>query len=81
MSGSTEIAYRVIDTSPIRLAIFDVNGRIVKTLTTNPQTPGDHHLVWNGRDEEERPAAPGVYFCKLETGGKTATARLVKVGD
>lgn len=81
LTGSTEIAYRVVDASPIRLAIYDVEGRVVRSLTTNAQTPGDHQLVWNGRDQEERPAPPGVYFCKLDTGGKSATARLVKVAD
>jgi hypothetical protein len=79
LGESTEIAYRVVDATPIRLAVYDVNGRVVRTLTTNAQTPGDHHLVWDGRDQDIRPVAPGVYFCRLETGGQTATARLVKI--
>lgn len=81
MTGSTEIAYRVVDTTPIRLAIYDVYGRLVSSLTSRAQTPGDHHLVWNGKLENGSPAAAGVYFCRLETGGKSATARIVKVGD
>jgi len=78
MRATTEIRYRVLDREPIRLAIFDVNGRAVRTLTGNAQTPGDHTLVWDGNDDAGRDAAVGVYYCKLETGGKTASAKLVK---
>ena len=48
LRGSTEIRYRVVDREPIRLAVFDANGRAVRTLTEHMQTPGEHTLVWNG---------------------------------
>jgi hypothetical protein len=76
----TEIEYRVVDgSSPVDLAVFDVTGRRVRSLTTHVQTPGDHTLVWDGRNESGGQVAPGVYFCRLETGGKTAVVRLVKL--
>ena len=73
------VNYRVLDSSPVRLAIHDVSGREVRVLTTRAQTPGDHSLLWNGRDANDRTAPAGVYFVRLESGGKTATKRLVKI--
>lgn len=79
LRANTEIRYRVIDDAPIRLAVFDAGGRAVRTLTRNTQSPGEHTLVWNGDDDSGRPVASGVYYCKLETGGKSATAKIVKL--
>ena len=79
LNGSTEVSYRVLDRSPIALAVYDAAGRVVKVLTQASQTPGDHTLVWDGRFADGRQAASGVYFARLTTGGKTATARMIKV--
>jgi hypothetical protein len=79
LRANTEIRYRVLDGSPVRLAVFDAGGRAVRTLTRNVQSPGEHTLVWNGNDDLGRPVASGVYYCKLETGGKSAKAKIVKL--
>jgi hypothetical protein len=76
---STEINYRVADSSPIRLAVFDAAGREVRVLTDRSQTPGDHTLVWDGKGPDGQAAPSGVYFVRLRTGGESATARVVKV--
>ena len=75
------IDYRVLDGRPVRLAIHDASGREVRVLTAQAQTPGDHTLVWDGTDQQARTAPAGVYFVRLETGGKAATARLVKIAN
>lgn len=79
LSVSTEVSYRVLDRAPISLAIYDAAGRVVKVLTENPQTPGEHTLVWDGNDTSGKSAPTGVYFARLKTAGKTATARMVKL--
>jgi flagellar hook assembly protein FlgD len=79
MTRSTEVSYRVLDREPIALAIFDATGRVVRTLTESRQTPGDHTLVWDGTDGNGKAAPSGVYFARLKTSGKTATARMVKL--
>ncbi len=79
MVGRAEIRYRVIDGSPIRLLISDAAGRTVRTLTSRSQTPGDHSLVWDGRDAADRSCPAGVYFVRLETGRQVASARLVRI--
>lgn len=78
--GRTDVEYRVVEPGPILLAIYDATGREVRVLSRNAQYPGDHTLVWNGLDQNGGEAPAGVYFCRLETGGQTASVQLVKIG-
>ncbi len=77
----TEVTYQVVDESPIRLSIYDASGREVRVLTANPQTPGRHTLVWDGRGSDGGEAPAGVYFARLRSGGEQAVARVVKLGN
>jgi hypothetical protein len=43
------------------------------------QPAGVHHVVWNGRTAEGRPAASGTYFYRLDAGGTTQTRQMVLV--
>ncbi len=79
LAQSVEIRYRVLDREPIRLVIQDATGREVKVLTSHAQTPGDHTLVWDGTGADGRTAPAGVYFARLNTAGKAAMVRLVKM--
>jgi hypothetical protein len=77
---STEIGYRLVRTGPIRLSIFDVNGREVRVLSAREQSRGDHTLVWDGRDSDGSRVPAGVYFCRLAASGEEASSRLVWMG-
>ncbi len=52
----------------VRLTIFDVSGRIVRTVVSEPLRAGRHELRWDGRSDTGRTVAAGVYFCRLEAG-------------
>jgi len=62
---------------PIRLEIFDVQGRRVVTLADRTLRPGRHAEPWLARDAASQPVAPGVYFCRLQAGRASATRALV----
>ena len=54
------------DLHTIRLAIYDITGRLVKTLVNERQESGVYRVQWNGRDEEERDVPSGIYFYRLQ---------------
>ncbi|MCD4690560.1 hypothetical protein K8S17_03785 [bacterium] len=56
-----------------RIAIYDVAGRLVRTLES--RVP----VLWNGRDECGRPVASGVYFARASWAGGEATARIALI--
>jgi hypothetical protein len=63
--------------SPVSLRIFDVTGRLVRTLVQTRQGEGQHRVHWDGRDDTGGEVGAGVYFYRLEAGEYTATRRLV----
>jgi flagellar hook assembly protein FlgD len=66
---TTSIAYSIKERGHVLLSIYDVNGALVRTLTNETRAAGAQSATWDGRDDEGRSVASGVYFYKL-TGGK-----------
>ncbi len=59
------------------LSIRDVRGRRVRVLLDDVACgEGERAIAWDGRDDHGRAVAPGVYFARLVTDGRRATARL-----
>jgi len=77
--GEASIAFAVPRAGPVRLRIFDVRGRCVRTLLDGPVAAGAGAVSWQGRDDAGRSLADGVYFCRLEHAGQTLTRKLLLV--
>jgi FlgD Ig-like domain len=63
----------------ISLAIYDAQGRRVRTLLSGMQSAGWIEARWDGRDESGSRAASGLYFVKLEGAGRTLSQRFVRL--
>jgi len=61
----------------VRLRIFDVRGKLVKTLVDRMQKPGSYQIVWDGKDRQGTEAASSVYFYMLEAGDFRSTRKMV----
>ena len=76
----TTISFSLTAPGPVRLSVYDVSGRLVRTLVDEGEvTAGDHEAIWNGQDQSGRAAAAGVYFYNLETEGYSRTRRMTMV--
>lgn len=60
-----------------RLSVYDVAGRLVRTLFNGPAAPRGRAVSWDGVDRRGRPCASGVYFVRLEAGGEHSERRVV----
>ncbi len=69
---STTIAFSIPETGRVRVSVYNIKGQKVKDLLNTEMTRGNHRLVWDGRDTNNRNVASGIYFIKLESGGKTS---------
>jgi len=77
---STNIRFALTEAGPARLRIFDVSGRLVRTLIDRPDmASGAHEARWDGTDHAGRAAAAGVYFYRLETADSSRTRRMTLV--
>ncbi len=73
----TRIAYDLATTGPVRLEIFDLRGKRVRTLVAAPEPAGRHEAVWNGRDDSGQAVASGTYLARLVAGEVRIARKLV----
>lgn len=63
----TSIRYALPQDAKVKLVIYDVLGKKLKTLVNEHQSAGFKAAWWDGKDEEGNQAASGIYFYRLET--------------
>jgi len=68
---TTALRFSTPDAGVVSLAIYDVNGRLVRTLVAGPVEAGAHEVVWDGRDALGREVSSGVYLYRLTYTGRT----------
>ena len=75
---TTDIEYDLEQGARVRLAIYDVRGRLVRMLVDRALLPaGRHHAVWDGRNAHGARVASGVYLYVLRTPDYSQTRHLV----
>ena len=76
----TEVEFDLPVPSRVRLSIYDVSGRRIRTLVANERlAPGRHVAHWDGRSDRGDQVGSGVYFTRIETANFRATRRLVRL--
>jgi hypothetical protein len=78
-AGRTVISFQLAAPGRVSLGVYDVAGRLVRTLESGPREAGRQSVTWDGRDNFGRTAANGVYFYRLTAGDYTATRKLTIV--
>ena len=62
---ATEIRFTLPADQAVRLAVYDISGRLVKTLVDEVRRAGDNAVRWDGTDRSNRAVASGAYFVRL----------------
>ncbi len=77
----TEIAFVVPDgnTGQTLLRVFDLQGRVVRTLVAGTLAPGEHRVTWDGTDDSGAVLPSGIYLDRLESNGQVLTNRMLLV--
>lgn len=74
---ATRIAFRVGSAGPVRVAVHDASGRLVRVLVAETLAAGEYVVAWRGDDDAGRRVSSGVYFYRLETKDHRATRKMV----
>ena len=80
--GTTVVRYCLPHMEPVILTVYDALGRRVRLLrkTSFPgEAPGEHRVVWDGRDETGKALPSGVYFFELRTQEQVKQNKLVLI--
>ena len=74
---STTIMYSLPQAGHLKLAIYDVRGRLVKTLIDGERPAGaDQEVVWDGTDSQGSAASSGVYFYEARAAGGVKVGKM-----
>ncbi len=65
--------------TPVSLEVYDVRGRLVRTLIEREVESGNHSVVWDGRDDRGDISRSGVYLSTLKVAGKTFVRKMVLI--
>jgi hypothetical protein len=74
---STTISFNIQDNSHVNLSIYNTRGQKIKQLVDEEMQPGKHEIIWNGKDDNDRPVTSGVYFYRLTTGIRILTKKML----
>jgi len=73
----TYIEFVLDKSARAHVRIYDVSGKVLRTLVNETLSAGKHRALWDGRDDSGRIMASGVYVCRLEAEGKSAVRKMV----
>jgi hypothetical protein len=76
----TVFAYDLAQRARVTLRVYDVSGRLVRSLVSGAeQDAGRYTIDWDGRDDAGGAAAAGLYFARLDAGGRIDMRRLARM--
>jgi len=74
---TTQIRLDLGQSGPVRVEIYSMEGKKVRTLLDESQLAGALELMWNGRNDQGGLVASGAYFCRMQSGRQVDTAKLL----
>jgi hypothetical protein len=75
-SDNTTINYSLPEAANLILSIYNVQGKLVRSLYNGPQQAGNHSMDWNGTDDNGNELNAGIYFYQLQTEGFVKTMKM-----
>jgi hypothetical protein len=63
--GGARLTYQLAEPGPVRLVIYDLAGRPVRSWGGVQQSAGVHSVEWDGSNDNGRSLPAGSYFCRL----------------
>ena len=75
---TTTISFSVTQMSSfVTLSVYNTKGQKIKTLISDQLTAGQHSVVWDGKDSNDKQVGSGVYLYKLTTGKKSLHEKML----
>jgi hypothetical protein len=77
-NSTTQIDFALSMPASLALQIFDMTGKLVKTLADGtPCAPGNYQVQWNGTDNSGTSVSSGIYVCKVAALESSQSVKLV----
>ena len=81
-TGSMSYAFEVVGSDqPVDVGVYNVAGRLVKSLVQTTLPAGRHTATWNGMDDNGARVPSGVYFVRARYGAEQKQQRVIYLGQ
>ncbi len=70
LNSITNIFFSIPEEGFVELKVYNIKGRLVKELTNQKMKGGEHNVIWNGKDQNNRCCSSGIYLMNLKVNGK-----------
>ncbi len=74
---STTIEYTLPNSGNVELKIFDINGKLVRTLENSFKETGYHKTVWDSKNEAGQTVSSGAYIYQVRTGATAISKKMI----
>ncbi len=74
---STTINYQTNKTGTVVLRIYNILGKLIRTLVNRVENPGYYSIKWDGKNDNNQIVTSGIYFYKLRAGPFTESKKLI----
>ena len=75
----TEMDYQLPRNCTVKLIVFNVNGREIRTLVSEHQPAGCYHIIWDGTNNDRQNIATGVYICQFIADNFRKTLKMIMI--
>ncbi|MCB5223785.1 MAG: C25 family cysteine peptidase [Candidatus Syntrophosphaera sp.] len=65
----------------VKLDIYNLRGQKVRSLAQSALPAGNQQFFWDGRDQNQIPSAPGIYFWRLDAGENRLQGKILKLSN
>ncbi len=73
----TSIKFSLAQNGPVQILIYDVNGRLVRTLVDGKREAGTHSAVWDGTNDSGHKVGSGVFWAQMKAGSYASNKKMV----
>ena len=73
----TSLGYDLPENGFVNITIYDLNGRVIRTLVNSYKTAGYHLIEWNATNGKNEPVSQGIYVYTIQTGGIRQSKKMV----
>ncbi len=74
---TTRIDFSLKEDTSVLLDVFNIKGQKVTTLVNEELAAGNHSVIWNGTNQNNRSVGSGIYFYRLTSPDKTITRKML----
>lgn len=75
--AAVNVSFKALQTAPVSLNIYDIKGRLIKTMSAQATAGAAQNLVWDRTGEDGVSVASGMYLLKVTSAGRSLSRKVV----